>query len=61
MPMDEDYPDIESFRDIDRLQEVMARLRAPETGCSWDQKQTFESIAAYNIEEAYEGKDAIDR
>ena len=61
MPMDEDYPDIESFRDIDRLLEVMARLRAPETGCSWDQKQTFESIAAQTIEEAYEVKDAIDR
>ena len=27
MAMDEDYPDIESFRDIDRLLEVMARLR----------------------------------
>ncbi len=46
MAMDEDYRDIEPSRDIGRLLEVMARLRAPETGCSWDQKQTFESIAA---------------
>lgn len=46
MAMDEDYRDIEPSRDIGRLLEVMARLRAPETGCSWDQKQMFESIAA---------------
>ena len=61
MPMDEDYRDIEPSREIDRLLEVMARLRDPETGCSWDQKQTFQSIVPYTIEEAYEVKDAIDR
>ena len=26
---------------IDRLLEIMARLRDPETGCPWDRKQTF--------------------
>jgi MazG family protein len=40
---------------------VMARLRDPETGCPWDVKQDFESIAPYTIEEAYEVADAIQR
>ena len=39
----------------------MARLRDPETGCEWDIKQTFRSIAPYTIEEAYEVADAIER
>jgi ATP diphosphatase len=41
-----------------RLKALMDRLRAD---CPWDQKQTFESIAPFTIEEAYEVKDAIDR
>ena len=36
-------------------------LRDPETGCPWDQVQTFETIAPYTIEEAYEVGDAIAR
>lgn len=36
----------------------MDRLR---TDCPWDREQTFETIAPYTIEEAYEVKDAIDR
>lgn len=44
---------------IDRLIEVMARLRDPETGCPWDREQDFASIAPYTIEEAYEVADAI--
>lgn len=44
---------------IDRLLSVMARLRDQETGCPWDKEQTFESIAPYTIEEAYEVADAI--
>ncbi|HAQ35349.1 MAG: nucleoside triphosphate pyrophosphohydrolase [Maricaulis sp.] len=40
---------------------VMARLRDPETGCPWDVEQTFETIAPYTIEEAYEVEDAIRR
>ena len=46
---------------IDRLIEIMARLRDPETGCPWDIAQDFRSIAPYTIEEAYEVADAIER
>ena len=42
-----------------RLLEIMERLRDPETGCPWDVKQTFETIAPYTIEEAYEVSEAI--
>ena len=44
-----------------RLVEIMARLRDPDTGCEWDKVQTFETIAPYTIEEAYEVADAIRR
>ena len=37
----------------------MRALRAAETGCPWDRQQTFETIAPYTIEEAYEVADAI--
>ena len=43
------------------LVEIMARLRDPETGCEWDTEQTFETIAPYTIEEAYEVADAVRR
>ena len=43
------------------LATIMARLRDPETGCEWDKGQTFETIAPYTIEEAYEVDDAIRR
>ena len=46
---------------IERLVEIMARLRDPATGCPWDLEQDFASIAPYTIEEAYEVADAIDR
>ena len=48
-------------RDIARLIEIMAALREPGTGCPWDLEQTFETIAPYTIEEAYEVADAIQR
>ncbi|MGN6549486.1 MAG: nucleoside triphosphate pyrophosphohydrolase [Pararhizobium sp.] len=48
-------------RDIQRLIEIMAALRQPETGCPWDVKQTFQTIKPYTIEEAYEVADAIER
>jgi len=48
-------------RDIQRLIEIMAALRTPVTGCPWDLEQTFETIAPYTIEEAYEVADAIER
>ena len=46
---------------VDELLAVMAALRAPGSGCPWDLEQTFETIAAYAIEEAYEVADAIER
>src|SRR5688500_9336425 len=39
----------------------MRRLRDPADGCEWDRAQTFETIAPYTIEEAYEVADAIGR
>jgi nucleoside triphosphate diphosphatase len=39
----------------------MAALRTPGTGCPWDLQQSFETIAPYTIEEAYEVADAIAR
>lgn len=46
---------------IARLIEIMTALRAPDTGCPWDVEQTFETIAPYTIEEAYEVADAVAR
>lgn len=46
---------------IERLLELMRRLREPEHGCPWDLEQDFASIAPYTIEEAYEVADAIER
>jgi nucleoside triphosphate diphosphatase len=48
-------------RDIQKLLEIMARLRAHDGGCPWDLEQTFATIAPYTIEEAYEVADAIER
>ena len=46
---------------IERLLEIMRRLRDPKNGCPWDIEQTFDTIAPYTIEEAYEVADAIER
>ncbi len=46
---------------LQRLLDIMARLRDPQTGCPWVVQQTFSSIAPYTLEEAYEVLDAIDR
>lgn len=46
---------------IERLIDIMARLRDPEGGCPWDIEQTFRSIAPYTVEEAHEVADAIER
>jgi len=48
-------------RNIDRLLEIMARLRDPESGCPWDLEQSFRTIAPHTIEEAYEVADAIEQ
>ena len=50
----------ESYQ-IDKLLDIMAALRDPDNGCPWDIEQTFKTISAYTIEEAYEVADAIER
>ncbi len=45
--------------DIDKLRQLIARLRSPE-GCPWDREQTLESVRAYLLEEAHETASAID-
>ena len=49
-------PELMPSRDIAVLLEVMKRLRE---GCPWDKVQTFDTIAPYTIEEAYEVASAI--
>lgn len=39
----------------------MEQLRDPDTGCSWDRKQTLNSIFPHTLEEVHEVGDAIDR
>ena len=46
---------------LERLRQIMRRLRDPKSGCEWDSVQTFDTIAPYTIEEAYEVADAIAR
>lgn len=52
---------ISPSKEISVLLEIMARLRDRENGCAWDVEQTYETIAPYTIEEAYEVADAIER
>lgn len=47
--------------DIQQLLAIMAALRDPQTGCPWDIKQSFATIAPYTLEEACEVIDAIER
>ena len=46
-------------RNIATLRAIMQALRTPVSGCPWDLEQSFETIAPYTIEEAYEVADAI--
>jgi nucleoside triphosphate diphosphatase len=52
-PLSPDRPPFE------RLRAIMIRLRDPKRGCPWDREQSFDTIAPYTIEEAYEVADAI--
>jgi ATP diphosphatase len=52
---------VKPSRDIARLLEIMAALRTPGSGCPWDLEQSFQTIAPYTLEEAYEVADAIAR
>jgi tetrapyrrole methylase family protein/MazG family protein len=44
---------------VDRLLEIMARLRAPD-GCAWDREQTPATLKPQLLEECYEVLEAID-
>lgn len=46
---------------IDRLHEIMTRLRDPQAGCPWDREQTLESLKPCVLEETYELLSAMDR
>jgi ATP diphosphatase len=46
---------------IDKLLNLMRRLRDPESGCPWDRDQTLSSIVPHTLEEAYEVADCIER
>jgi ATP diphosphatase len=52
---------VKPARDIAHLIEIMAALRTPGSGCPWDLEQSFQTIAPYTLEEAYEVADAIAR
>ena len=52
-------PDSPALTAMQRLIEVVAKLRSPDGGCPWDLAQTPESLTPYVIEEAYEVVDAI--
>ena len=46
---------------IERLHEIMTRLRDPQTGCPWDREQTLESLKPCVLEETYELLSAMGR
>ena len=46
---------------IERLHEIMTRLRDPERGCPWDREQTLESLKPCVLEETHELLAAMDR
>ena len=57
--MSSHQPNEAALEQFARLMEVMATLRAPD-GCSWDRKQTHESLRPCVLEEAQEVAEAID-
>ena len=44
---------------LQKLVDVVARLRDPSDGCPWDLEQTHHSLVPYVLEEAHEVADAI--
>jgi len=46
---------------IEKLVDIMQKLRDPDCGCPWDTQQNYQSILPYTIEEVYEVADAIER
>ena len=45
---------------IERLHEIMTRLRDPQSGCPWDRVQTLETLKPCVLEETYELLKAMD-
>ena len=45
---------------LEDLRYLMTRLRDPDFGCPWDQKQTYHSIIPHTLEEVYEVIDAVE-
>jgi len=54
-----DIRSVDALEQMQRLIDIMARLRNPDGGCPWDLEQDFSTIAPYTIEEAYEVAAAI--
>lgn len=50
---------VETLAAIQKLIDVVAKLRSPDGGCPWDLEQTPQTLTPYVIEEAYEVVDAI--
>lgn len=48
------------MKEIDRLIDIMKKLRDKENGCPWDLKQNHQTLKQYVLEETYEVIDAID-
>ena len=46
---------------IERLHEIVTRLRDPKTGCPWDRVQTLETLKPCVLEETYELLSAMDK
>lgn len=46
---------------IERLHQIMTRLRDPKTGCPWDRVQTLETLKSCVLEETYELLAAMDK
>ncbi|WP_301099042.1 nucleoside triphosphate pyrophosphohydrolase [Otariodibacter sp.] len=44
---------------IEQFQDVVAKLRDPQSGCPWDIKQNFDSMLPHLLEETYEVAEAI--
>ena len=45
---------------IEKLTDIMARLRSPHGGCPWDLEQDFRSLVPHTLEEAYEVAETIE-
>jgi tetrapyrrole methylase family protein / MazG family protein len=50
----------DDLRKFDALQEIIARLRAPD-GCPWDRKQTHLSLRETFLQECYEVLESLDK